>query len=91
VGGKIYAIGGLWDETIVEVYDPVTNKWTKKPNITIGRWGLSASLVGGKIYAIGGFDGLSIVEEYDTGFVDEGKEGLEAKGKLATTWAALKK
>lgn len=95
VNGKIYAIGGCppWADTfasIVEEYDPSEDKWTRKADMPTARRGLSTVAVNGKIYAIGGWndqDILSIVEEYDTGF--EG-EGLEANGKLPTTWGSRK-
>jgi N-acetylneuraminic acid mutarotase len=61
VAGKIYAIGGWIPRgnigkafTTVEVYDPVTNTWSKRANTPTARWGLSTSVVRGKIYAIGG-------------------------------------
>ncbi len=98
VGGKIYAIGGgapLNPLPTVEVYDPATDTWTKKPDMPTARGELSACAVGGKIYAIGGcplgelFRPLDrgVVEEYDTGFAPK---GIDAKGKLPTTWGEVK-
>ena len=59
---KIYTMGGHGMEpagstagfTTLEVYDPVTDSWTRKANMPSPRTGLSASEVGGIIYAIGG-------------------------------------
>jgi len=74
VNGKIYSIGGNNNKapvvyfTVVEEYDPVTDKWTKKADMPTARSGLSTSAVNGKIYAIGGFKWpqyFSTVEEYD--------------------------
>ena len=76
VNGKIYAIGGalgapvlLAATSIVEEYDPATDRWTKRTDMPTPRWGLSTSVVNGKIYAIGGWraGGFSTttVEEYD--------------------------
>jgi N-acetylneuraminic acid mutarotase len=76
VNGKIYLMGGvrgglLHDPAIsmVEEYDPSTDTWTPKPNMSTARSGLSLSAVGGKIYAIGGGTygrtAFSTVEEYD--------------------------
>jgi N-acetylneuraminic acid mutarotase len=76
VDGKIYAIGGLVGEegeyeptSAVEVYDPVTDTWTKKKSMPTARYGLATCVVGGRIYAIGGFDAsqlpIATVEEYD--------------------------
>ena len=87
VNGKIYVIDvANWT---VEEYNPQTDTWTMKAEMPPPRrWGFSISAVNGKIYVIGG--GLhgdimtSIVEAYDTGL------GIEAKGKLATSWGKLK-
>ena len=75
VNDRIYVIGG-WDETdtlsIVEVYDPVKDKFTKKADMPTARGALSTSVVNGKIYAIGGCSifnaagpSLSTVEVYN--------------------------
>jgi N-acetylneuraminic acid mutarotase len=74
--GKIYLIGGsfrnangwLENMNIVEEYNPITDKWTRKSAIPTARSVFSTSVVDGKIYAIGGstaFGTSSIVEEYD--------------------------
>jgi N-acetylneuraminic acid mutarotase len=77
VDGKIYAIGGAtWNNvtsegtfyTTVEEYDPVTDIWMTKSDMSTARYALSTSAVNGKIYAIGGTATntiFSIVEEYD--------------------------
>jgi hypothetical protein len=71
VNGKIYAIGGMDSNHLssVEEYDPATNTWTAKADMSTARSGLTTSAVNGKIYAIGGWVGystvLSTVEEYD--------------------------
>jgi len=78
--GKIYAFGGRtgsWPSTaatssVVEVYDPATNRWARKANMPGPREGLSTCVVDGKIYAIGGMPrpglnqpALVTVEVYD--------------------------
>jgi N-acetylneuraminic acid mutarotase len=78
VDGKIYTIGGHLSEpgdlgtisSTVEVYDLLTDTWTRKADIPTARTGLSAGAVEGKIYAIGGtagppWSGLRTVEVYD--------------------------
>jgi hypothetical protein len=83
VDGKIYAIGGAkWNNvttegtfyTTVEEYDPITDTWTTKSDMSTARYALSTSTVNGKIYAIGGttWDYITetltffpVVEEYD--------------------------
>jgi N-acetylneuraminic acid mutarotase len=75
VDGKIYAIGGGQDTSgkflsTLEVYDPVTDTWTKKADMPAERavYG-AASAVNGKIYVIGGspraYTDTPTVEEYD--------------------------
>ena len=73
IGGKIYAIGGMfnWDRAVqnVEAYDPVTKQWTVKGPMLKPRWGHASAVLNGKIYTIGGYFGgghyASEVEEYD--------------------------
>jgi len=81
VNGKIYVIGGYPIGgfpiggggdflSTVEEYDPATDTWTKKADMSTARMWLSASAINDKIYVIGGWAGgpglaLSIVEEYD--------------------------
>ncbi|MEQ1601434.1 MAG: DNRLRE domain-containing protein [Methylophilaceae bacterium] len=76
VNNKIYTIGGattaypfLIPLKTNEVYDPATDTWAVKANMTTARTYLSAQAVVGKIYAIGGYTGsLSLTnnEAYDT-------------------------
>ena len=79
--GKLYTFGGLmrnpsdlndylWTD-IIEVYDPVTNKWdtTKAPMPTPTTGSREGSVIGGKIHFVGGFDddwsGITTHEAYD--------------------------
>jgi hypothetical protein len=61
--GKIYAIGGTtedWENVfykVVEVYDPLTNSWTKKADMPTGRWGHISCVINGLIYTIDGRSG----------------------------------
>jgi N-acetylneuraminic acid mutarotase len=104
VNGKIYAIGGsdlpAWDRELatMEIYDPVSDTWTKGVDIPTPRLALAASAVDGRIYVIGGwaaspsFDKyLATVEEFDTGFRDTPVVSVNPQGKLATTWATIKR
>jgi len=78
VDGRIYTIGGHTIEpagataglSTVEVYDHLTDTWTRKAGMPTARTGLSVSVVDEKIYAIGGvftspWAGLPTVEVYD--------------------------
>ena len=72
--GKVCAIGGGptedsgldWTRSILEMYDPATDTWTRKANMPTPRSVLCASAVNGTVYAIGGNgSGASVVEAYD--------------------------
>ena len=87
VDGKIYAIGGTKTKTIqvprgfsseseelatVEMYDPVTDTWTQKADMSTPKKTMTC-VVNGKIYAVGGWlttnekPHLETVEVYDPG------------------------
>jgi hypothetical protein len=74
----------------VEVYDPATDKWMEKADMTIARGWLAAGEVKGIIYVIGGstdVDWLSTVEEY----TPEGWPfSILPQGKLPTKWGQEK-
>jgi N-acetylneuraminic acid mutarotase len=87
IDGKIYVIGGHsglpTSETRgdvlsdVEVYDPVSDTWTKSPDMPVKRTFFAAAAVNGKIYVIGGFaDDWSTVKsevwKYDPSFPGTG-------------------
>lgn len=75
VNGKIYAIGGTsgppgWPGlSTVEIYDPITDSWTKGMDMPKSRLECHSSVVDGKIYVFGGLNsswiGLNRVEVYD--------------------------
>ncbi|MDP6597310.1 MAG: kelch repeat-containing protein, partial [Candidatus Poribacteria bacterium] len=84
VDGKIFAFGGVgrlnkwWDAVVkdgpflnvVEEYDPVTDTWTRKADMSIARSSMASAVVDGKIYVIGGATNidnmvLNTVEVYD--------------------------
>ena len=67
VNGKIYVIGGsIHDKKLdrdvatglVEVYDPLTNRWEKGTDMPTERGATDAVVVDGKIYVIGGYTWL---------------------------------
>jgi RNA polymerase sigma factor (sigma-70 family) len=68
----IFIIGGIKPDESAFLsttlsYNPLTNKYKKKADMSTARCYLTTSVVNGKIYAIGGWNGttLSTVEEYD--------------------------
>ena len=64
VAGKIYVMGGysginnhrdnLMGSDVVEVYDPHTDTWERKKDMSLPRYQFGIGTVAGKIYAIGG-------------------------------------
>lgn len=73
VDGKIYAIGGHTDSSIlstVEMYNPETDTWVSKTSIKIPRFGLQSIEMDGIIYVLGGctnstFNAINSIEMYD--------------------------
>ena len=83
VNDKIYLIGGTPFEnrngpfgmSLVEVYDPQTNRWYRVSDMPTPRANAKAAVVDGKIYVLSGHDGidrrivnnepLKVVEVYD--------------------------
>jgi N-acetylneuraminic acid mutarotase len=62
VNGKIYAIGGLNNNSYLstnEEYDPVMNKWTTRTPMPTARSGFAIAAYQDKIYVIGGTTGES--------------------------------
>ena len=63
VDGKIYVMGGRVEDepfnpmatNLVEVYDPLTNKWEKRADMPTARGMTDAVVVDGKIYVLGGY------------------------------------
>ncbi|HGJ66119.1 TPA: hypothetical protein ENS27_12160 [bacterium] len=96
VDNKIYVINGFNGGqafSVVEIYDPLNDIWTKcVDTITAKSFPVSCA-VDGKIYVIGGFIGGAApsptVEEYDTGFRDT-KKFVSPGEKLPSTWGQQK-
>lgn len=72
VPGLMFAIGGLSTGgdslSTVEMYDPITKRWSPVKSMTSFRSRVGIAVHDRKIYAIGGFNGhdrLKIVESYD--------------------------
>ena len=64
VGGKLQVMGGRDGATYldaVEVYDPVTNAWSKRAPMITGRAALGTGTVNGFIYAVGGKNGSKVL------------------------------
>ena len=63
VDGKIYVMGGRVEDepfnpmatNLVEVYDPLTNKWEKRADMPTARGMTDAVVVDGRIYVLGGY------------------------------------
>jgi len=73
VDGKVYIIGGFSKQgrssSVVEVYDPIKDKWSQMSSMPTSRGMTSAIAIGRIVYVIGGRNenGITnIVEAYDT-------------------------
>ncbi len=100
VNGKIYVIGGFFqgnglfmNSSMIEIYDPATDRWNRKSEIPISKSGHTAETIKADIYIFGGSniqhkDPFVTVEVYDTGeaFLD-----VNPTGKLVKIWGAIKK
>jgi N-acetylneuraminic acid mutarotase len=95
--GKIYAIGGLNNDTNLAVnqeYDPVSDLWKTKTPMPTPRSGCAVASYQGKIYAIGGTVGITtdLVSEF-TGAVevyDPATDTWETKTSMPTPRADLR-
>lgn len=108
VNNMIYVIGGNTNFgpgtpaiSTVEMYDPSTDTWIRKEDITTPRQQFCANSVDGYIYAIGGSEPMlgwafpvtnviPIVEVYDTGFRTEKQSSVNSQGKFPSTWGQQK-
>ena len=95
VDGKIYIIGGnvhnkqLGKEVstgLVEVYDPLTERWERGADMLTKRGWLNVAVVDGKIYVIGGF----ILLEQGLGLdVDRFSRRIEEYNPKTNSWRRL--
>ena len=93
--GKIYIIGGnvhnkqLGKEVstgLVEVYDPLTERWERLADMPTERGWLNVAVVDGKIYVIGGF----ILLEQGLGLdVDRFSRRIEEYNPKTNSWRRL--
>jgi N-acetylneuraminic acid mutarotase len=96
VNGKIYAIGGLNNDTqlnVNEEYNPVTDKWATRASMPTARSGFAIAVYQNKIYCIGGTVGDS--DDLVSGFTgvnevyDPVKNTWETKASMLTPRADL--
>ena len=71
LNGKIYTIGGYdtaytQPAALVWEYDPVTNSYRQRANLTFARWGPVCTGYGGNIYCFGGLPNY-VTEKYNPG------------------------
>jgi N-acetylneuraminic acid mutarotase len=93
VDGIIYAIGGTTCEggdtwgsisTLVEAYDPVADKWTRKADIPVAKGSHCASAVDGIIYVSGGGTGIPNVATDEVWAYDPVADVWEEKANMPT-------
>ena len=95
VDGKIYIIGGSVHNKqlgkqvstgLVEVYDPLTNRWEQRADMPTKRGYINVAVVDDKIYVIGGF----ILLEQGLGLdVDRFSRRIEEYNPKTNTWRRL--
>ena len=92
VDGKIYIIGGSVHDKkldrdvatgLVEVYDPLTNKWKKRADMPTER-DANAVVVDGKIYVIGGYTWLRV-----PGLIERFVRSIEVYNPKTDKWRQL--
>ncbi len=98
---KIYVFGGgTFKETthggiryfdVVEMYDPVEDRWTRKPKMPVPNIGLGVEAVNGKIYTIGGTasDNVSRLSRVDIFTPDDGTWLAEGGARLPVARGGL--
>lgn len=60
IGGRLYLFGGLGSGAgKVQIFDPVTNRWTLGPDMPFAAGSSSSAVIGGKVYVAGGIIGSS--------------------------------
>lgn len=95
VDGEIYIIGGSVHNKqlgkqvstgLVEVYDPLTNRWEQRADMPTKRGFINVAVVDDKIYVIGGF----ILLEQGLGLpVDRFSKRIEEYNPKTNTWRRL--
>ena len=98
---KIYVFGGAtFKETthggiryfdVVEMYDPVEDRWTRKPEMPVPKIGLGVETVAEKIYTIGGTasDNVSRLSRIDIFTPDDGAWFAEGGARLPVATGGL--
>ncbi len=83
IDGKIYVMGGYLQEgrkskllSVIEVYDPVTDRWTQESDMLIGKSGHATEVIDGQIYIFGGGPPTS-VQVYDPKIVSRRVNSIE--------------
>ncbi|TPW21595.1 MAG: hypothetical protein FD126_529, partial [Elusimicrobia bacterium] len=56
--GLLYQVGGYSNSNAVRAYDPATNQWTARTNLTNSRWLSGTEALDGKIYTVSGANGF---------------------------------
>lgn len=90
VDGKIFVVGGYAEcdfdlgcispLTSLEIYDPVTDRWTDGPSMNFARANAGAAVLDGKLYVVGGNGGTLYSP-------DEGLESAEMFDPLTNRWS----
>ena len=89
--GKIYVMGGGFNQRLNRIYDIGTNTWSAGALVPVGIYGYGHAYANGKIYVIGGVaEGLysSAVYAYDVAS-DTWSHRWHRCRRLSTTWLVV--
>jgi N-acetylneuraminic acid mutarotase len=78
INGKFYVTGST---TLLEVYDPATNRWTQKAPMPVRRWLSASAIAGGKLYVFGGY------RENADGSITFGTKATSIYNPATDSWA----
>ncbi len=88
MSGKVYEIGGRLNGdyrqnlSVMEVYDPVTDRWSRAADLPTARSGITASEVGGRIYVFADEKGEGTFRENET--YDPTRDAWQAMAPMPT-------
>ena len=81
INGKLYLAGGTAagyaNFSDLEIYDPVTNSWSKGPSLSNPLTSAAGVALNGKFYVLGGYVGPSAFDNVITAAVADLRSGLE--------------
>lgn len=93
VGGDNVNINGDFMLETTEIYDPISDTWTKGPDLPQGRAYFSIEIIEGRAYAAGGMSFWGTPEKSLLVYTPEGwipPRSVSPEGKLPVKWGKIK-